>query len=276
LIFTKSVDMEKKTISGYVSNYGWDRDSERFIKGAWDTSQYMKNPVVLWAHNHSLPPIGRNVDLIEDDNGLLAVTEFDSKGDLAMQVLSLFDRGFLNAFSVGFIRKGYQLEDMGDGKKGVAITDAELYEYSAVSVPANPGALVSRDIAELAIKAIGPNSIECISTKSMGDQYLVAPIAIEDDNNDLEPVLKHVIDLAKIAKGNDLNEKKRGLITTAVSVFNDLLTERKEDISDDDMEKMKSVLSEFAGVISSIYPQASTVINKTILQIEKALKSHAA
>jgi HK97 family phage prohead protease len=283
LSFAKSIDAEKKTITGYVSTYEWDRDQEAFVKGAWDFANYNKNPVVLWAHNPSLPPIGRNVDMIEDDFGVLATTEFDSKGELAMQVFDLFNRKFLNAFSVGFIRKNFEMRPLPNGEKGLAITDAELYEYSAVSVPANPGALVTREVAELAMKTISPGIIEVIATKSLGEQFLVLPTAPEivDPNEpeapaDIEPVLKQLIDLAKIAKGTTMTDTKRGLITTAMTVFNEMLIDEKAKIDESEMDALKGILADFANVVSTVYPQAGAVIQKTISQIEKAVASRAA
>lgn len=310
--FVKSIDPETKTISGYISTFSWDRDMERFVKGAWDLSAYLKNPVVLWSHDLSQPPIGRNIALEEDEFGLLATTEFDSKSDFAMQILSLFERKFLNAFSVGFLRKNYVLEDAGNGTKGLAITEAELYEYSPVSVPANPGAIVGREIAELAMKALGSNSIEALKTKTMGEQFLVvpedaqkgpeepetpptpdpekpietpagqenepetAPQTTEQAPENLEPALKQVIELARMAKGNPVSEKQRVLLTTAIGVFNEIVEDHKEDLSNAELSEIKRVLIEFAGVTAQIYPDAANIITKTISQIEKAVTGKAA
>lgn len=283
IAYAKSVDSEKGTVTGHVSTYEWDRDGERFVKGSWDLNSYMKNPVVLWSHNPSIPPIGKNVDLKEDEVGLLATTEFDRKSDLGGQVFSLFERGFLNAFSVGFLRKSFVLEDNGAQGKGVAITGAELFEYSAVSVPANPGALVGRDIAEIAMKAIGPRVIEKITTKSLGDQYLVVPEVQSQERGagangeggepptDLEPALKHVISMAKAARGGKLSDQKRQLLLTAISVFNETINENPEDVNPEDMIKLKNIFVEFAGVTASMYPALSETVQRTISQIDKAL-----
>ena len=108
--YVKSIDAEKKTIQAYVSTYEWDRTEERFIRGAWDLENFKKNPVVLWGHNMHEVPIGKNIELLEDDKGLLATTQFDDKSEKAMAIFSLYERGFLNAFSVGFIRKNLVME----------------------------------------------------------------------------------------------------------------------------------------------------------------------
>jgi len=283
LSFAKSIDADKKLITGYVSTFEWDRDNEKFVKGAWDLNQFLQNPVVLWAHNSSELPIARNVDLVEDDHGLMATSEFDSKNEFSMKVFDLFSRKFLNAFSVGFIPKNYEMQEIDGGRKGVAITEAELYEYSAVPVPANPGALVGREVAELAIKTLGKDIIEVLCTKSMGNQYLVLPITKEEKEiegteikkdippADLEPVLKQVIELARTAKGSELPETKRGLIVTAMTVFNELLNDHQAHLEGEDLKTLAGLLSEFATVLGNIYPDAAISIQKTISQIGKAV-----
>ena len=314
MTFAKTINPDNKTITGYISTFGWDRDMERFVKGAWDFSHYVKNPVVLWSHDISQPPIAKNVDMKEDEFGVLATSEFDSKGEKAMEIFSLFERKFLSAFSVGFLRKDYNVEDTGLGSQGLAITKAELYEYSAVSVPANPGALVARELAQLAIKALGTKCIETLKTKSMGEQFLVVPDKgpgdpqdqdegvspelieptppedpdaatpvpndppAEEDSADaktFEPVLKQVIEMAKAARGTQFSEQQRILLTTAISVFNDMINENKKNLGPAELMEMKRVLVEFAGVTAQIYPTAAIPIQKMISQIDKAVTGQA-
>lgn len=281
LAFAKGIDIEKKQVTGYVSTFQWDRDMDRFAKGAWDLAAYMKNPVVLWAHNPIEPPIGKAISITEDEHGLLATTQFDDKSDKAMHIFSLFERKFLNAFSVGFIRKAFVMEDAGGNQKGMAITEAELYEYSAVAIPANPGALVSREVAEIAMKTLGPNMIETICTKGMGEQFLVLPVreeealdAEEEDKTeqpDFEKALISVTELAKIARGTQVTETKRSLITTAVAVFNEILAGHKAEITPEEMEQLGQGLKDFAGAVGNLYPDAAAAIQKTISQIGKAI-----
>lgn len=289
LSYAKAIDSDKKTVSGYVSTFEVDRDGERFAKGAWDLSSFLKNPVVLWAHDHSLPPIGRAVDLIEDDHGLIGVTEFDKDGELANQVFRLFEKGYLHAFSVGFIRKNFQMEDGGPNQKEkvLAITEAELYEYSAVSVPANPGALVSRETAEIAIKTIGPKCIEVIKSQHLGDQFFVLPGTGDDPEeldlgNDkgadqLDSCLHKVIEMARAIKGQGVpNETRRALLLTAIDVLKEQIQESPSEASVDQIVTLKGVLVELAGLASRIAPEAGAMIQKTISQIDKALAGNQA
>jgi HK97 family phage prohead protease len=325
MTYAKSIDSEKKTISGYISTFAWDRDGERFVKGAWDFSNYLNNPVVLWSHDISQLPIAKNVALNEDEFGVLATSEFDQRSQKAQEIFSLFERKFLNAFSVGFMRKDFKIEDIGGGRQGLAITKAELFEYSAVSVPANPGALVGREIAELATKILGPKSIEKLKTKSIGDAFLVVPAKTKgpgdpeepegpkdpkdpkdpeaspapeteilenpEDNptanetepesipppesqaepKQFEPALKQVIELARMAKGNPVSETQKVLLTTALTVFNEIVEENRKTLTSAELNELKRVLVEFAGVTAEILPEAARTIQKTISQIEKAV-----
>ena len=267
--YVKAVDAKKGIVDAYISTFDWDRMDERFIKGAWDLEQFKKNPVVLWSHDMSIPPIGKNVEMIEDDHGLLARTQFDKEGALAQQVLGLYARGFLNAFSVGFIRKNYVIEQMSEEKKGLSITDAELYEYSGVSVPAQPGALVSREVAELAIKTIGKEAIHALTANEGSEQFFLVPTPGKPD--DLSLTIKKMIELAKVAKGSNLPQAKRSLILTAVSVFNEVLAESPRELSTEELKALQSGLTDFANVTAIAHPDVAVSIQKLISQVGKAV-----
>ncbi|MDQ7850945.1 MAG: HK97 family phage prohead protease [Armatimonadota bacterium] len=100
---------------------------------------YMRNPVVLWAHNSDLPPIGRTVALEPLGDALVATVEF-AQTPFAQEVRQLVDAGFLRAASIGFLPLRW--EPMPGG--GRRFLEAELVEWSVVPVPANPEALVQQ------------------------------------------------------------------------------------------------------------------------------------
>lgn len=272
LAYAKSVDAEKKTVTAYVSTYEWDRTLEKFAPGSWDLTNYKKNPVVLWGHDGKLPPIGRAVDIKEDANGLSAVTEFDTKSDLGEQIFGLYERGFLNAFSVGFIPKNQTLELVPEqNTKGTVWTDAELLEYSAVSIPANPGAIVSREVAEMAIKCLGSGSI----TKGTdGNTFLVntfeMPKAIVPPIEKLGTSLEQLISLARIVKGQPMDKSKLSLVGTATNLLNELIAEH-EEVSPDDIAKLNNVVKELASVVGTLNPDSDVIVKRTIANISKAL-----
>ena len=136
----KGVDEDKRTLTAYISTKGKDRMDEVLDPSGADLKPFRKNPVVMFGHDYWSTPIAKALWVKQDNKGLVSKMEF-AETEFAEEVFKLYQGGFMNAFSVGFIPKKW--ED-GDGKKQPTrkYTDWELLEYSAVSVPANPDALV--------------------------------------------------------------------------------------------------------------------------------------
>lgn len=272
LAYAKSIDGERKTVTAYVSTYEWDRTFEKFAPGAWDLTNYKKNPVVLWGHDGSTPPIGRAVDIKEDENGLYAVAEFDTASQRGSEIFGLYDRGFLNAFSVGFIPKSHSMEQVpGKQEKGVVWTEAELLEFSAVSIPANPGAVIGRELAELAIKCIGEEAI----TKGVdGETFIVGlPQMVTEEKapeQRLEKSLEQLITLARVVKGKPLDTSKLSLVGTATSLLNEIIVENQQ-VSPEDIDKLHGVVKELATVVADLNPDSDAFVQKTVTNISKAL-----
>ena len=126
-------------IKGYASTNDTDRAGDVIDKEAWEKGgldNYTSNPVILFNHDYNRP-IGRATGLETDDRGLkLTANISKSAGD----VTNLVKEGILRAFSVGFRVKDADYIEETDGLK---ISDAELFEVSVVSVPANQSATFS-------------------------------------------------------------------------------------------------------------------------------------
>lgn len=147
-ILRKSFSPEVKEVEGgenqldfRISTREVDRDNDTIEPGGWSTTSYEKNPVVLWAHQYDMPPIGRAMSLANDAEALLSRAQF-TPADLnpfGHMVFRLYKEKFLNAVSVGFRPIKYVLNAE---RGGVDFAEQELLEYSAVPVPSNPGALV--------------------------------------------------------------------------------------------------------------------------------------
>lgn len=133
------------------------RDGDIIEVAGWDTKEFMRNPVFLWAHDNHTPPIGRVTKTRKvrgkgEDRRLEIDVDFagaEQNHELADTVFRLFKGGFMNAVSVGFSVKGHRSPDdeerakLGLGPFGHVITAAELLEVSAVPVPADPGAVLT-------------------------------------------------------------------------------------------------------------------------------------
>jgi uncharacterized protein len=140
---------EDRTLRFIGSDETPDRDGDVISVAGWDLNNYVKNPVFLWAHDYSIPPVGKANKVFNENGKLMFDIEFPEKGiyPLADLVYNLYKGGFLNATSVGFIgkeaapREDDAVKDLPEWRRGVKFMAQELLELSAVPVPSNPSAL---------------------------------------------------------------------------------------------------------------------------------------
>jgi HK97 family phage prohead protease len=122
-----------------------DRYGDVIEVEGWDLKNYKKNPVFLWAHDYRQPPVGKALQVAKTDQGLLFHVKFATADEypFADTIYKLYLGGYLKATSVGF--QDLEREPITDkeGKQvGWRFKRQELYELSAVPVPANPNALI--------------------------------------------------------------------------------------------------------------------------------------
>jgi len=154
----KSIDPKRQIIEVVASDETVDRDREVIRAEGWILATYKKNLVVLFAHDHRSLPIARSdqVWVDKDRKQLRAVIRFataDTGNGLGEAVFKLYENGFLNSVSVGFIPVEILRHDEGAeldpaGTKPPArirreFVKQELLEISAVAVPSNPNARVT-------------------------------------------------------------------------------------------------------------------------------------
>jgi hypothetical protein len=146
----KQVDGKNRTLSFTASTEGVDRDGEVLSANGWMFDNFMKNPVFLWAHQYTQPPIGKVVQCGIVTNSVTAEVEFaDAETyQFADIVYRLYLGGFLNAVSVGFIPIEWETGKK-DGQPKKTYTKQEMLEISAVPVPSNPDALQQARTAKL-------------------------------------------------------------------------------------------------------------------------------
>jgi phage head maturation protease len=122
-----------------ISTKSTDRDEDVMEPMGCDLTNYRNNPVVLFAHDYSSPPIGKSLresiypEYIESEVQF-APTAF------AQDCKKLCEGGFLNAASVGF--NGIEAEPIPESKWGKHYKKWELLEWSIVPVPANATCLI--------------------------------------------------------------------------------------------------------------------------------------
>ena len=126
-------------IKGYASTSDQDRAGDIVDPTAWSKGgigNYENNPIILFNHDYH-NPIGKTTELGVDERGLKIKGKISKS---AGKVSELIKEGVLGAFSVGFRVKDADYIEETDGYR---IKDAELFEISVVSVPANQAATFS-------------------------------------------------------------------------------------------------------------------------------------
>lgn len=197
----KSIDEKENTLTAYVSTGAVDRMNEVLDPQGIDLRNYKKNPVVLWAHDYSAPPIGKALWVKKDGNGIVSKVKFATT-EFAKEIFELYKGGFLNAFSVGFIPKEHQ---DGDGKKDPrrTYTKWEMLEYSAVPVPANPEALALAMQKGLVIPEVVSKAIE---QQENSEEEVVTEFDNTKEDQPLEYTAQQLITKEKEEIENGLDE----------------------------------------------------------------------
>ena len=122
-----------------------DRAGDLILASGWDLRGYEANPVVLWAHQHLAPPIGRSLQTWVEGKTLLATVEF-APTPFAQEVRRLYAGGFLRGVSVGFRALETEPRQAGrGGRRGILFKRQELLEISAAPVPLHPDTLAVPD-----------------------------------------------------------------------------------------------------------------------------------
>lgn len=122
-----------------------DREGDVIRLAGWDTSNYEKNPIVLYGHDYrNRFPVG-TATVTKDEVGkrlLFDVTFSDAHED-ARTVKALVDEGILKTVSVGFLAKQMNLIVNPETQQimGREFTETELLELSIVPIPANTNAV---------------------------------------------------------------------------------------------------------------------------------------
>ena len=112
-------------------------------------TNYMKNPVVLWAHGasgmHSSGPSGgipiaRTLSIGHDDQGrIVADFQFNSGDTFASRVENAWNGGFIRGASIRYVPiKVTEVRGRRGEVTRLRIEESELVEWSLVPVPADP------------------------------------------------------------------------------------------------------------------------------------------
>lgn len=153
-VVSKAIDLEKGIFEVMISTEAVDRQGDIVRATGARLENYLKNPVVLWAHDYNQPPVAKALSIeIIPGKGVKATFQFPEWGvnPHADVIRRLWAAGFLNATSIGFIPLASkpideEEEDYWWGPRD--FVEWEMLEFSIVPVPANQEAL------RLAVKSL--------------------------------------------------------------------------------------------------------------------------
>lgn len=127
-----------------VNEYGY-----RVLTDGIDTTQYERNPVVLFYHerinnrDRGSEVIGRSVKLRKEDGKLMADVEFDLEDEFSKKIAGKVERGFIRMASMyaDVIATSMDAEDILPGQCWETVTKCKLVEISIVDIGGNDDAL---------------------------------------------------------------------------------------------------------------------------------------
>ena len=122
----------------------------RVLTEGIDTTQYARNPILLWMHNRpfrgttdEVLPIGRIENLRIDGDNLIGTPIFDEQDEFAQRIAAKWDAGILKMASAGL--EVVELSDdpsmLVQGQRRSTVTKSKLTEVSIVDIGANDDAL---------------------------------------------------------------------------------------------------------------------------------------
>jgi len=193
----KGVNDETHTISGVFSTADEDRHGEIVDQKSWEVSDYLKNPVILFAHDHNQPAIGKATKLFfNGDGNLEGDIQFAAKEyPFADIIYKLYKNGYMRAFSVGFQN---EVVEYNEEENQVTLKKNHLFEISTVNVPANQLALAkSKGIDTTALeKHLSQKEGRVLSAKNKA--------VIENARNALDELLSADADKSITPPSNDI------------------------------------------------------------------------
>ena len=156
---TPTVEAGERATVQVISTRDVDRDGEIMVPGGALLDEYKANPVVMWAHDYSMPPIARTTELRVEPDKITAKAVY-SETPFADDIYRLKQEGIQTAVSVGFLTLQSVLnggpgwkettDRLSDewGVKPKAFSEVNaihtkwlMLEYSDVPIPANPNAV---------------------------------------------------------------------------------------------------------------------------------------
>lgn len=135
-------ETQKPIIRAIISTATPDRANDIVMQDGFQTQHYMQNPVVLWGHDHWMPPIAQTLLLGIDGQGRTWADALFMTHDVCPLSWGIYQKilgRFLRTVSVGFRPITWAYDEDRDGYNFLT---QELLEFSVCTIPMNPEALI--------------------------------------------------------------------------------------------------------------------------------------
>ncbi len=180
-LLRKDGDSGRPLRVGYSTN-AVDRDRDVIDVRTLRRDNYRKNPVVLWMHDRMQPPIARSLDeVVETVDGMdvvFSTPAFTDRDEYEFGALigRLVTGRFINTASIGFMPDRDPVRTVWvEERGGYNFINAEQYEYSFTTIPANQTTFVEHAKAlVLRAKAAGVDV-------SGGDEWAAQTLDLRDE-----------------------------------------------------------------------------------------------
>jgi HK97 family phage prohead protease len=147
-IAISSVDSPELGENGRLVRYVFStpavgRDLHTVAARAWQLENFVRNPVFLWAHDDTLPPIGRVTEIGDENGKLTGWVEYAERelNPFADTIYQLVRARYINAVSTSWQPLEWSFSRDKSRPGGVDFTKVDLLEISQVPIPAHPAAL---------------------------------------------------------------------------------------------------------------------------------------
>lgn len=182
---TSAEMLENRQVEFVISSEAIDSYGTIFRMSGWNLNRYMQNPIVCYQHeSHSSDPdniIGISSLRIEDDKLIGTVTFEDAEiNPKAEKIFRKVQNGTLKMASVGARITKYHFGDKakGENEDVIYFDEAELLEWSIVTLGANPDAYkrnaqTVEELRQALISEMDVNATEIGQTRNVQEAQLL-------------------------------------------------------------------------------------------------------
>src|SRR5690554_903345 len=175
---------EKKSYRAVINTGRLDRYHSVIKPEGIRYDDFLRYGSVLFNHDPNRV-IGRAVDVRQENGSLVAEFVFDEEDEFALEVKRKVDRGFLRGTSVG-IRV---LEWDRDSDGVMVIKESDLVEFSVVSTPANPDALIMNNFFMRQLELVEEKKLEQ-AVRKLGRRILDLSERLDDIERRLASIVR--------------------------------------------------------------------------------------